>query len=740
MKKILLFALTAMFAAACSQDAIVETAFPNIIDESVPESLIVGFEGDDETRIQLNEDQRTVWNNGDIVTVYYKSDANQKWKFNGETGSRTAQLQRVEKGTATTKTTRVVVVYPYNENYEFNTETCNICTQLPDTQHYLAGSYGKDGNIMVSSDEYNQFRLKSVYGWLKLKIKGDGERVRVITFRGNNGEQVAGEAYIYTQDASMSLAADMLIPGEDNDVGGSLIFEDTILTKLALDCGTGVTLSEEATSFYIALPPQIYSKGFTVEIKTTDGKKMIKSTDVELAIERNHIQPMAEFSFVNNSNDGLYIPDEALKAYLVNNYDDDCDGEITIGETEYITMINCSGMNIEDLTGLEACSNLVTLNCANNNIKTIELPNLTNLKTVTCNGNPIEKLNFDNCMALRYLNLQGVTTNALDGSSISINNYTQANTFDISVKNTPYTSFSFTNSQNLTSIVFLGEFVSVNLSGNSALKYIDLSTLEHLTTLDVQKCNLQELDVTNNLKLTSLVCSNNALTQLNITKNTELVTLYCNDNQLPRIGLTNNKMLEVFDISDNLLSTLNVRNNTALTYLNVNNNVNLTMVDVQYNTALETLRAAGLAITDIDLMSNTSLTCVELHNQNLTSINKLDTTSIGIAYQEKTAYQQGMMISIDETSGKWNVANSWCSNYGSGWYMPSITELSTVYSKKSYINSALSTLGKTTIGGKYWSAIRYDNSYYYIYNMDTGYSDSNGHYSNTYYVRVVREF
>ena len=98
------------------------------------------------------------------------------------------------------------------------------------------------------------------------------------------------------------------------------------------------------------------------------------------------------------------------------------------------------------------------------------------------------------------------------------------------------------------------------------------------------------------------------------------------------------------------------------------------------------------------------------------------------------------MISIDETFKKWSDANSWCSNYGSGWYMPSITELSTVYSKKSYINSILSTLGKTTLSGKYWSAIRYDNSYYYIYNMDTGYSDSNGHYSNTYYVRVVREF
>lgn len=741
MKRLLLFVLAVMGFAACTQNEVEEQV---AVRHDAPDSITVGFEGDD-TRIQLNETQKTVWTNGDIVSVFYKSDANQKWKFDGETGARTAQLKRVDAGKSTTKTTRVVVVYPFNEDYDFNTETCNICTQLPATQHYLTDSYGKDGNIMVSSDEYNQFSLKSVYGWLKLQIKGDGEKVRVITFRGNNGEQVAGEAYIYTEDATMSLAADMLMPGEDNNVGGSLIFDDTILTKLTLECDGGVTLSEEPTSFYIALPPQNYSKGFTVEIKTTDGKKMIKSTDSEVVIERNHIQPMAAFPFENNSNDGLYIPDEALKAYLVNNYDDDYDGEISIGEAEYITMVNCSGMNIEDITGLEACSNLVTLNCSNNNIKAIELPNLTQLKTVTCNGNPIEKLNFDNCVALRYLNLQSVTTNAIDGTAINIDMYTQAKTFDISVKNTPFASFSFTNCTDLTSIIFLGNFVSVNLSGNSALKYIDLSTLEYLTTLDVQKCNLHELDVTNNTELTSLVCSNNALTQLNLTKNTALVTLYCNDNQLPRIGLTANKMLETLDISGNILSTLNVRNNTALTYLNVNNNADLTMVDVQYNTALVTLRASGLAITDIDLTTNTLLERVSLINDNLKSIVGVSSTLRSIIYIENTSDgQNGMMISTEEVSKSWSDAKTWCSNYGSGWYLPSQDELLDIYNNNTYINSILNAAGKTILSdNRYWSSYSsYSSPYYYYYyvNLISGYEGGYSDSSTTYRVRAVCKF
>jgi hypothetical protein len=343
-------------------------------------------------------------------------------------------------------------------------------------------------------------------------------------------------------------------------------------------------------------------------------------------------------------------------------------------------------------------------------------------------------------LALRYLNLQGVTTNALNGSAISINNYTQAETFNISIKNTPYSSFTFTNSTGLTSIVFLGEFVDVNLSGNKSLKYIDLTTLENLTTLDVQNCGLLELDVTKNTKLTNLACSNNALTQLNVSKNTALVKLYCSDNKLPRIGVTANTLLKELNIANNLLSALNVRNNTALTYLNVDNNADLTMVDVQYNTALKYLSADGLAITDIDLATNTSLVGVSLVNSNLTSIVGLPETGLGSIYIDKTYNNGGKLISVDETSANWSTADSWCSNYGSGWYLPSRSELIDIYNKKSNINKTLYAIGGTTLAenGYYWSSTTSSSGY-----CNVGLSNGNVYWdpsSDTYRVRAVLAF
>ena len=269
---------------------------PSIADDA-PETLTMGFEGDD-TRIQLNEAQKTVWTKGDQVSVFYRSNANQKWQYQGETGERTAVLKRVDAGNATETMKRVVVVYPYNKNYYINTETYNVQASLPAVQHYLKDSYGLDGNIMISSAEYNDVTLKNVCGWLKLQLTGNGEVVRSIKFRGNNGEQVAGELYINSADATAILASDMGNIAEDegeNATGGAganLSFDGVVLKKVTLDCGEGVTLGAEATSFYIALPPQTFEKGFTVDVECDGYYPMTLSTENALTIERNHIQPM----------------------------------------------------------------------------------------------------------------------------------------------------------------------------------------------------------------------------------------------------------------------------------------------------------------------------------------------------------------------------------------------------------------------------------------------------------------
>ena len=295
MKRFLLFVFAIVAFAACEQAPIEEQS---AVNQETPDTITVGFEGDD-TRVQLNKAQKTVWNNGDEVSVFYRSNGNQKWQYKGEDGVRQANLSRVQDATGDTAITKTIVVYPYDETYWLNTDSYCIEATTPATQHYAVNSYGVGDNLMVSQGEFTQISLKNVYGWLKLQLTGDGETIKSIKFRGNDGEQVAGLIYVDTATAEATLAAEMGNT-DDNTAGGNLVFEDTILTEVTLDCGEGVALGKNATTFYIALPPQTFDDGFTVEVACVDGSKMVKSSNKALSIERNHIQPMAEFSYTAN--------------------------------------------------------------------------------------------------------------------------------------------------------------------------------------------------------------------------------------------------------------------------------------------------------------------------------------------------------------------------------------------------------------------------------------------------------
>ncbi len=285
MKKLFLFAAAATMLAACTTDTTEDVA--QIV---VPDCLQVSI-ADEESRMQLSN-EKTVWTAGDKVSVFYKSDANQCWKFNGKTGDRSGTLSCVSQGTATAKMEKVVIVYPYSESYMITPSSGNIEAKLPAVQKYLHGSYGLESSPMISSGYYTQFALKNVCGWLKLQLSGTGT-ITKITLKGNNGEQLAGDMYIDADDATVTLASASVGNDDNQETGGTLVFEDSIVKEVELDCDGGVDLSgADVTPFYIALPPTVFEQGFTATLHFDNGTKHNIATSKRIEITRNHIVPM----------------------------------------------------------------------------------------------------------------------------------------------------------------------------------------------------------------------------------------------------------------------------------------------------------------------------------------------------------------------------------------------------------------------------------------------------------------
>lgn len=284
MKRLLLFTLVATLFAACSKDGVNERN--NDRSHAIPDMLYASIDAEDATRVQLNELQKTVWTEGDRLSVFYFSNGNTPFVFNGKTGDREGGFRATSLVEGSTGIDKIVSIYPYSETYTMNTDNKYVSVKLPATQHYLEGSYGVGDNLIayVGKDGTN-LSHKNLCGWIKIQLTGS-DTVTKITLKGNDGEQLAGDVKFYYEDFRL----------EPLTQGGLIIGE--YIETITIDCGNGVTLDAETpTEFYFVVAPQTFANGFTVDIEAADGTIMTKSTTKTVTIERNHIQPMTAFDY-----------------------------------------------------------------------------------------------------------------------------------------------------------------------------------------------------------------------------------------------------------------------------------------------------------------------------------------------------------------------------------------------------------------------------------------------------------
>ena len=326
------------------------------------------------------------------------------------------------------------------------------------------------------------------------------------------------------------------------------------------------------------------------------------------------------------------------------------DNLVTTANISTVTNLNITYPDVADLTGIEDFTALISLNCSNSNITTMDISALTQLEILICSDSDLITLDVTSNTNLIELHADGIDVTTLDLSQntaltvIDVN--TNYNLVSLNIRNG--------NNMNITSIITVDTSLDCiivddpaysesnwNLSGivysdvDCALTFIpDNAFLENLqiipeldnsfigtmvlthkiaalTTLDVSGrtsidnltgledfAALEELDcsgtsitdlnVTQNTALTILHCEQNVLTSLDVSQNVLLTELYCNNNNLSDLELINNNLLEVFDCSSNQLTRLNLKNgnNGALTTSNLNINPNLTCIKVDDPTAV----------------------------------------------------------------------------------------------------------------------------------------------------------
>ena len=230
-----------------------------------------------DTKVYVDENVKILWDEDDRITIFNRYTYNQEYRFLGETGDNAGAFKKVPNDDFVTGNSldHIYAIYPFLETTKISNKEVMTVT-LPAEQVYREGSFGPGANVMTSATDDNNLMFKNVGGYLVLKFYGEGVSVSSIKLEGNNGELLSGKASV-TQAVGGNPTAKMAT---------------TAGTSVTLFCDTPVELGatkEEATQFWLVVPPTAFASGFTLTVTDAYGAVFVKETTKNLSIARNGV-------------------------------------------------------------------------------------------------------------------------------------------------------------------------------------------------------------------------------------------------------------------------------------------------------------------------------------------------------------------------------------------------------------------------------------------------------------------
>lgn len=250
-------AAAALLFAGCAKENFVE---PQVSGKTV---LTAGIQ----TKTLMQNDAEVLWTNGDVINV---------------NGVNSAALAITEPSATAEFTFDAVLEHPYKAVFPASIYKDAATVTLPATQAYAEGTFAQTAAPMAAYlAEGSNLGFKNLANVVKLTVKAgaDTDKIAYVEFKGNAGEQVAG-------DFAIDFATMALTPASTADA------DKVVRLSIAKE------LTAEGVAMYIAVPAQNYSAGFTVKVVDQQGHSMEKSkaSGVELAAGQVYELPAFEFA------------------------------------------------------------------------------------------------------------------------------------------------------------------------------------------------------------------------------------------------------------------------------------------------------------------------------------------------------------------------------------------------------------------------------------------------------------
>lgn len=435
MRRIILIinAALAAFAAMSSCQTNVTVESPIVKAPEIVASLETGIGSKSMISVDGEGVGTIYWTPSDDINVFYGTTSTKYTSRNTENALTAVFRTNDIIGSTESASDNIWGLYPYDDD-----AVCDgtaVTTTIPSTQYGVPDTFDDDLFPTLAHSETNALKFYNVCGGIKFSLSRDD--ITEITFRGNNSEDLAGSVSLTFTN---NLPAASVVSGEK---------EITLLPK------TGPTFAA-STNYYLVLLPGMLSNGFTMTFLTSDGSTgTFNYTTSAVTIKRSVFSRKADIdsyaTFVAPAVN-IQFEDANFKAYCVENFDTDGDGEISTAEAAVVTTIQCQSRSITSLSGIQYFTALTSLNCSNNQLTSLNVSNHTSLSSLNCSyNNNLTYLNCSGCQ-LTSLNVNGCT-----------------------ILNVLYCS------NNQLTHLYVGDFYN--------LEYVDCS-FNHITSIDAGYCPL----------------------------------------------------------------------------------------------------------------------------------------------------------------------------------------------------------------------------------------------------------
>lgn len=257
-KNILLTGSLFLIMIACSDD--------DQMNMSQPEKVWMEFSAGTEaaTRTTLTEGNEVIWETNDAISLFDPQSNNNRFTTSENGNSVTFT------GTAFSAEGNYYALYPYDENATISGNI--ITTTLPSQQTACAGSFASMLNPSVAvADENKNLHFRNTCALIKFTLDSGNNSISKITFRGNNGEPLAGTLSI---DAT----------------SGSIEVENAV-TTLEM---TGTF--ESGKTYYFVAEPGALSNGITIRVYNKNGNVWTRSGNTSMTLTAGHIMNLGSIT------------------------------------------------------------------------------------------------------------------------------------------------------------------------------------------------------------------------------------------------------------------------------------------------------------------------------------------------------------------------------------------------------------------------------------------------------------